>query len=431
MILPSIDLANGNAVQLVGGRELAIDAGDPRPIAERFALAGEVAVVDLDAALGRGSNAETIRDLCRLARCRVGGGIRNVEDARRWLALGASGVVIGTAAEPELLRQLPRDKVTVALDAIDGEVVVDGWRTKTGRGVLERMRELSGLVSGFLVTFVEREGRMQGTRLDQVAALVEAAGEARVTIAGGVTTAAEIAELDRLGADAQVGMALYSGALDLGDAIVAPLACAADASDKEPDELWPTIVSDENGVALGLAWSDAGSLREAVRTRRGVYRSRRRGLWRKGESSGDVQELLAVDLDCDRDALRFTVRQAGRGFCHTGERTCFGEDRGVARLARRLARADVNASAGSYTRRLLDDPELLRAKLLEEADELADARTRDEVVWETADVVYFAQVAMTRAGVTWDEVGRELDRREGQPRRSAETLSTEAAGEST
>ena len=90
MIVPSIDLMDGHAVQLVGGREKAIDAGDPRPIAERFALAGEIAVIDLDAALGQGSNADVIEDLLRIGRCRVGGGIRDVESARRWLDAGAA-----------------------------------------------------------------------------------------------------------------------------------------------------------------------------------------------------------------------------------------------------------------------------------------------------------------------------------------------------
>ena len=85
MIIPAIDLMDGNAVQLVGGREKAIDAGDPRPIAERFARAGEIAVIDLDAALGQGSNAPVIEELLRIGRCRVGGGIRDVETARRWL----------------------------------------------------------------------------------------------------------------------------------------------------------------------------------------------------------------------------------------------------------------------------------------------------------------------------------------------------------
>jgi phosphoribosyl-ATP pyrophosphohydrolase len=405
VIVPSIDLQSGQAVQLVGGREKELDAGDPRPIAERFRVAGEIAVVDLDAALSQGDNTATIRDLCRLSPCRVGGGIRTAERALEWLDAGATKVVLGTAAVPDVLRRLPADRVVAALDAVDGEVVVEGWRTRTGRGIVERMHELQGLVGGFLVTFVEREGRLGGTALDRVAELVEAAGPARVTIAGGVTTAAEIAELDRLGADAQVGMALYQGLMDLGDAIAAPL-----VTDRA-DGLFATVVTDERGVALGLAWSSAESIREAVRTRRGVYCSRKRGLWTKGETSGATQELLRIDLDCDRDALRFTVRQHGAGFCHNDTRTCWGGDRGVGALARLVASRVTEAPEGSYTRRLLSDPALLRAKLVEEAAELADAREPADVAWEAADVLYFTLAAMARAGVPLEAVEAELERR--------------------
>jgi len=406
MIVPSIDLMGGHAVQLVGGRTLELDAGDPRPIAERFAVAGEIAVVDLDAALGTGSNAEVIRDLLRRAPCRVGGGIRSVEQARAWLDAGATRVVLGTAARPEILRELPRERVIAALDAVDGEVVVRGWRERTGRGIAERMTELRERVGGFLVTFVEREGRLGGTRLDAAAELVRLAGAARVTFAGGITTADEVAALDRLGADAQVGMALYKEVLDLGDALAAPL-----TSDR-PDGLLPTVVVDEFGVALGLAYSSRESLREAVRTRRGVYQSRERGVWVKGAMSGATQELLRVAVDCDRDTLRFTVRQHGAGFCHEGTWTCWGADTGLPALARRIAERMRAAPEGSYTRRLLADPGLLRSKLVEEAGELAEARGRDAAVWEAADLIYFALVALAREGATLAEMADELDRRD-------------------
>jgi phosphoribosyl-ATP pyrophosphohydrolase len=410
MIVPSIDLMGGQAVQLIGGREKALEAGDPIPIAERFALAGEIAVVDLDAALGTGENSSLIERLVERFRCRVGGGIRDAESALRWLDAGAEQVVLGTAARAEVLRRLPPDRVVAALDAVDGEVVVEGWRTRTGAGVVQRMQELEGLVGGFLVTFVEREGRMGGIDLERAAQLVESAKPARLTVAGGVTTTEEIAALDRLGMDAQVGMALYTDALSLADAIAAPL-----VSDRS-DGLWPTVVTDESGSALGLAWSDLESLREAVVHRRGVYRSRTRGLWMKGATSGAVQELLSVDLDCDRDALRFTVRQSDPGFCHRGTWTCWGNARGIGSLARRVANRAVNAPEGSYTRRLLEDPELLRSKLLEEAAELADAGP-GEVAWEAADLIYFTLVALARAGVGLAEVEQQLDRRALRVRR--------------
>jgi len=336
VIIPSIDLMNGNAVQLVGGEKVELDAGDPRPLAGTFGLVGEVAVIDLDAATGKGSNLDTIQKLLTIAPCRVGGGIRDVESARRWLDAGARKVILGTAATPEVLSRLPRERTIAALDARDGEVVVEGWTRGTGRTVLDRIEELRGHVGGFLVTFVEVEGSMKGLPLERIETIVEAAGDARVTVAGGVKDADDIARADALGADCQVGMALYKGQIDLARAVGACL-----KSDR-PDGLWPTIVCDEHNEALGLAYSNEQTLRNAIENRRGTYWSRsRNNQWVKGETSGDTQELLRVAADCDRDTLRFSVRQrsAGSGgFCHTGTRTCFGETAGLAQLARRLSR---------------------------------------------------------------------------------------------
>jgi len=405
MILPSIDIQNGQAVQLIMGETLAVEAGDPRPIAERFARVGEVAVVDLDAALGVGSNQACILELIQRARCRVGGGIRDVETARFWLDAGASRIVIGTAASPEFLKQLPKERLVVALDARDGEVVIEGWRTKTGARVEDRMNELRDYVSGFLVTFVEREGRMQGTDLQRVGALKSAAGECELTIAGGVTTADEVRALDELGVNAQIGMALYTGTLALAEAFAAPL-----VSDRR-DGLWPTVVVDTQGVALGLCYSNAESLERALQTGRGVYWSRRRGLWEKGETSGDVQALVSVDMDCDRDTLRFVVRQGGDGFCHLKRPTCFGPKRGLGALMSRIASRRQSAPVGSYTARLFADREFLADKLLEEAAELVEAETREEVTWEAADVLYFTLVVAAERGIDLDDIVAELDRR--------------------
>ena len=121
---------------------------------------------------------------------------------------------------------------------------------------------------------------MQGTNMDAVAELVEAAGSAKLTIAGGVTTADDIRQLDALGADAQVGMALYTKRLDLAEAFAAPM------SSDRADGLWPTVVVDEHSRALGLCYSNLESLRCAIQEKRGIYWSRKRGLWRKGATSG-------------------------------------------------------------------------------------------------------------------------------------------------
>jgi phosphoribosyl-ATP pyrophosphohydrolase len=336
----------------------------------------------------------------------VGGGIRDVDSALAWLDAGAETVILGTAARPEVLRELPRERVIVALDAYDGEVVVEGWKKRTGLGVIDRMRELRELADGFLVTMVEREGRMGGFDFDFAERIAAERGDCSLTVAGGIRNSEEIARLDSIGLDVQVGMALYTEAISLAEGFLAPLQA------RLVNGPWPTVVCDEAGQALGLVYSDEQSVREALDSGRGVYHSRRRGLWVKGETSGQTQDLLGVDLDCDRDALRFTVRQHGSGFCHLQTRSCWGEDRGLDRLGRRLLERTQSAPPGSYTRRLFDDPRLLRAKLLEEAAELADASEPDHVVSEVADVMYFALVALARSGRILADVGRELDRRE-------------------
>jgi len=406
VIVPSIDLMDGSAVQLVEGREKAIDAGDPGPIAERFGLVGEVAVIDLDAALGRGSNRELIRELLGRAPCRVGGGIRDVETAIEWLDAGAVRVILGTAARPEVLRELPCERVIAALDARHDRVVVEGWTRQTDASVEEMIDRLGEHVGGFLITFVEREGRMGGLDMDRVGALVERARGVPVTVAGGVRTPDDIALADRAGADAQVGMALYSGAFDLAEGFCAPLRTDRD------DGLWPTVVADERGQALGLVYSSLESVRDAIDRRAGVYHSRSRGgLWVKGETSGDTQHLVRIDADCDRDALRFTVRQRGGGFCHTGAFGCFGAPAGLTALERTISNRIASAPAGSYTDRLIRDPELLRAKLIEEAGELADATEPGHAASEAADLIYFAMVAALRRGATLDEIERVLEAR--------------------
>ncbi|GMV26201.1 MAG: hypothetical protein AMXMBFR58_22320 [Phycisphaerae bacterium] len=405
MIIPSIDLMNGRTVQLVQGKRLELDAGDPRPLVRRFGMVGEVAVIDLDAAMGRGSNKELIRELLPLARCRVGGGIRDADTAREWLDAGASKVILGTRAVPEVLSQLPSERVIAAVDARDGEVVVEGWTKPSGLRLLDRVRELAPYVGGFLVTFVETEGTLKGLDASRAEPLLAAAGAKALTVAGGIRTVEEIAALDRLGVDVQVGMALYKGLVTLDQSIAACL-----ASDR-PDGLWPTVVVDERGAALGLCYSNAESLKAALAEQRGIYWSRSRGLWRKGETSGSTQELLRIDMDCDRDTLRFTVRQQGPGFCHRATRTCWGPASGLSALCERLEQLKHSAPGGSYTARLFSDPALLSSKIVEEARELTAAASPSEIIHEAADVLYFSLVRLAAAGIPLSDIERELDRR--------------------
>jgi phosphoribosyl-ATP pyrophosphohydrolase len=418
VIVPSIDLMGGQAVQLVGGERLALEAGDPFPIAEKFARVGVIAVVDLDAALGRGDNTALVRELCARHRVRVGGGLRSVAAVRAMLDAGAESVVVGSAASPAFMQELGADvartRVFAALDAKDGEIVTHGWTRRTGRRVEDGLRELAGLVRGFLVTTVEREGRLGGCDVDSARRWRAAAGAANAatefTLAGGVTTAEEVAELDRLAIDAQVGMALYTGRLGLGAAFGAPL-----VSDRA-DGLVPTIVCDESERALGLVWSNAESIALSVESGRAHFVSRRRGLWEKGATSGDRLDVIRFEADCDRDALRLVARPRREDgalpcFCHLGTATCFGAAHGVARLERTLMERRRTAPVDSYSARLFGDRELLASKLVEEARELGAESGRARVVEEAADVLYFALAKLASVGASLADVETELERR--------------------
>lgn len=406
MLIPPIDLMGAEAVQLIGGKEHALSAGDPRPLAEKFGRIGEIAVIDLDAALGTGNNEDTIKDLLPLARCRVGGGIRSVDQAIEWLDAGAVKVILGTAATRENLEQLPKDRTIVALDSFDGEVVTHGWTKGTGQRVEDKLAELRDVTSGFLLTFVEREGRKTGTDPETLRRYLDAAGDCRVTFAGGVASAEEIGKIHELGADAQVGMALYEGELSVADAVAACL------KTDRPDGLWPTVVTNERGQSLGLAYSNHESLDRTIETGDVHYWSRSRGeLWQKGLTSGATQTLLHLTLDCDSDTLRFSVDQAGRGFCHLDQTSCFGDFDGFTELERRLADRVVNAPDGSFTKRLFEDRELLAAKITEEAGELNEASDRSDIVHEAADVLFFVMTRLAAEGIPLDEIERELDRR--------------------
>lgn len=174
------------------------------------------------------------------------------------------------------------------------------------------------------------------------------------------------------------------------------------------DGLIPTVVTDDAGIALGLAYTSEESILEALRTQTGVYQSRKRGLWVKGLTSGDTQELLRIGLDCDNDTLKFVVNQKGR-FCHLQQFGCFGDLNGISALEQTLKSRKESAPEGSYTARLFSDEKLLRAKIMEEAEELCDGKSKENIAFEAADLIYFALTKAVGAGVSLADIEANLD----------------------
>lgn len=406
MLICSIDIMDGKAVQLRQGKEHVLTSDtDPVELAKQFNRYGEVAVIDLDAALGKGDNIDVLRRICQVADVRVGGGIRDKKRAQELLRAGARQLIIGTAATPEFLSELPAARVMVALDQIGGKVVDHGWTQSTGEDVLERAHRLAPHCGSFLCTFVEDEGCMGGMDLERVAALAKALPHP-VTVAGGVARGEEIVAISRMGHDVQVGMALYTGALD-------PVTVVVESLDFAKVPLIPTVVQDRSGQLLMLAYSSPESLRLALSQGRGIYYSRsRQEIWEKGKTSGHYQGLVSCRTDCDRDSLLFVVEQTDHA-CHRNSYSCFGGPMAAPRfelskLFEILKARKADSPEGSYTRKLFDSRKMLKRKIMEEAFEVATFADRRELVWEIADAMFFMSVLAVDEGIEWSEIEAEL-----------------------
>jgi phosphoribosylformimino-5-aminoimidazole carboxamide ribotide isomerase len=208
----------GKVVQLVQGREKALEGDAPLAMLARFSAFPQIQVIDLDAAIGSGENDDLVELLASRATCRIGGGVRSAERARKLVEQGAHRVIVGTAAFTPALEGIAaaigRERVIVALDSKDGRIVVKGWREQTAFTAEEVLKRFEPFCSGFLCTYVDKEGMMEGTDLPWFRRL-RAATNHEITAAGGITTIDEIRELQRLGIHAALGMAVYTGKLSL------------------------------------------------------------------------------------------------------------------------------------------------------------------------------------------------------------------------
>jgi phosphoribosylformimino-5-aminoimidazole carboxamide ribotide isomerase len=222
MIIPCIDLMDGKVVQLVQGREKALEGAPPLEMLERFAAFPEIQVIDLDAAMGRGENSALVELLASRAKCRIGGGVRTADRARRLVELSAHRVIVGTAAFTPAIEEIAAavtpERVVIALDSKNGKIVVKGWQESTEFTAEEVIGRLEPHCSGFLCTYVDKDGMMKGTDLEWFRRL-RAVTRHEITAAGGITTKEEIRALEEMRIHAALGMAIYTGKLNLAELV--------------------------------------------------------------------------------------------------------------------------------------------------------------------------------------------------------------------
>jgi phosphoribosylformimino-5-aminoimidazole carboxamide ribotide isomerase len=212
----------GKIVQLVQGDKKALEFANFGDWVTRFSSFPLVQLIDLDAAMGRESNASLIEFFVKRLPCQVGGGIRSIESARKMLDLGAQRVILGStlvengAINVVFARQLAAEfgpeKLVFAIDARGGKVAIRGWREITSISPLDMVKALDSFCCAFLYTHIDTEGLMVGLPLEPVRALRQAT-TLQLIAAGGITTHEEIGQLHQMGVDAVVGMALYTGRL--------------------------------------------------------------------------------------------------------------------------------------------------------------------------------------------------------------------------
>lgn len=224
MIIPCIDLMDRKVVQLVQGRDKALEGGTPDEMLAMFADFPVIQLIDLDAAIGKGENDDIVAYIASKAVTRVGGGVRTPARAVKLLEQGARKVIVGTAAfqtngvNHGLLREIADaakpENILIAVDSKDGKIVVKGWREATELTAEQVVQELEPYCGGFLCTYVDKEGMLQGTNLDWFRRLREATAH-EITAAGGITTYDDVSQLLAMNIHAALGMAIYTGRLDL------------------------------------------------------------------------------------------------------------------------------------------------------------------------------------------------------------------------
>ncbi len=429
MVIASIDLKDGHVVQLKNGKDLVLQRDDADALIAEFNKYGEVAIIDLDQAMrhtdekGNTKNTQLLKHLLHHGNVRVGGGIRDVKKAKELISLGAEKVIIGSAAwnpSPkqgesvlnvefleELNKAIGKQRIIISVDAINGKIAVKGWTETVDISLIDGAKEAEKYCSELLFTCVEKEGCMQGTDMDACRAL-RSAVKCRVVAAGGVNSLEQIAELEKLGCDVQLGMALYTGAVSLKDSFINCL------NFEKVNGMIPVIAQSVNGEVLMMGYSNKEAFEKTFETGKLTFFSRTRNvLWTKGETSGNYLEVVKLRVDCDRDTVLATVIPHGPA-CHTGSWTCFGseadEKSTLERLYGTISERFANPRSGSYTATL--DDKRVREKVMEEAEELTDdAETKEDVIWEAADLLYFVSVLMYKEGVNWQDVYNELDKR--------------------
>lgn len=223
MLIPSIDLLGGRIVQLVRGEKLKLAFDDFDFWIEKFSKYPLVQLIDLDAAMRQGDNSVLVAQIAKRLPCQVGGGFRSADRVQQVLDAGARRVIIGSALfssapdnpgvnvefASEIARAVGAEHLVAGIDTKQGRIAVKGWKAQVDLTPDDAIPQLDPYVAAFLYTHVDGEGMLQGFPIATAARLRKLTPK-QLIVAGGIRNQQEVDELHALGADAVVGMAVYT-----------------------------------------------------------------------------------------------------------------------------------------------------------------------------------------------------------------------------
>jgi len=424
-IIPCLDIKNGKVVKGVNFINIT-DVGDPIEISREYQNQGADEIVFLDITA---ENRDAFYDLIKRATkeltvpITVGGGIRTIEDFRQVFACGASKVSVSTAAvaNPELIKKANAEfgnRIVVAIDAKSHgdsfHVYVKGGREDTGMDLIEWAKKCESLgACEILLTSMDGDGTQNGYDIAMTRAVVQSVS-IPVIASGGCGKVEDIAEVFK---QTNCAAALAASLFHYQKATVGDVKLAV----QQINGLIPAIVQDfYTGRVLMLAYVNQESYDFMLANKETCFWSRsRQALWHKGKTSGDIQKIKHMSFDCDNDTLLIQVKQTGKGACHMGNYSCFGNETGEFNILDKLQDQIINRSNNpkekSYTNYLLDSGiDKICKKVGEEAAETiiaAKNNNKHELSEEISDLLYHVMVLMFEQGLSLADIQSKLSRR--------------------
>ncbi len=402
MFFPLIEVMDGQLVSFDPEAGATLESTAPLERAAELYRYGTIVVIDRDAAATTGDNRALITELCRRFDVIVGGGIRTINDADHYLRAGANKVILGVGADPDLKTRFPRQRILLALDQRPAPMGLEEWRIPSEFNPSEQTTDLRKSCSGILYG-------LDGTEPGNLVSL-QSQVELPVFALGVVQSAQDILDLDRSEVDCLLDGSMRK-TIDPAEAFGSLLDFDAGSG------LLPTIIQDRAGQVLGLFYSNRKAVAQSLRTGQATFWSFARGdVTVKESTQGQVLPLITSALDSRRRSLLYTVQSTGP-VCHRGTYSCFGDRRfSLETLEEVLVSRQKKAGAGSYTRQILTSSQGVAEELVRQARELAEADSPAKVIWETADLLYFVLVNLTRHGIGLSAVMKELRGRAGRRR---------------